>query len=107
MLGISIERAHVSAETRAAMNRIYERTRLAVSQGFEQALGVTLPDVDLIARLTLAYLWEAAVHDHVDPDGAQHARFFAHLRRLIALDVEHQLAALGAQGDASRRLLRS
>ena len=66
-----------------------------------------LPDVDLIARLTLAYLWEAAVRDHVDPKGVEHDRFFAHLRRLIVLDVEHQLAAMGASVDASRRPVRT
>lgn len=106
MLSVSIERSQVSAETRSAMERIFERTRLAVAQGFEQALGVQLPDVDLIARLILAYLWEAAVRAHVDPKGVAHDRFFAHLRRLIVLDVEHQLAAMGAKVDPSRRPVR-
>jgi AcrR family transcriptional regulator len=106
MLSVSIERSHVSAETRAAMQRIFERTRVAVAQGFEQALGVQLPDVDLIARLTLAYLHEAAVRAQVDPRGVEHERFFAHLRRLIVLDVEHQLAAMGVKVDRSRRPTR-
>jgi AcrR family transcriptional regulator len=97
LLSVSIERSQVSAETRAAMAGIFERTRLAVAHGFEQALGVKLPDVDLIARLTLAYLWEAAVRAQIDPEGVEHDRFFAHLRRLIALDVDRQLAAIGAQ----------
>lgn len=106
LLSVSIERSQVSAETRSAMERVFERTRLAVAHGFEQALGVNLPDVDLIARLTLAYLWEAAVRAQIDPQGVEHDRFFAHLRRLIALDVEHQLAAMGAEVDASRRPAR-
>ena len=97
LLSVSIERSRVSAETRAAMERVFERTRLAVSHGFEQALGVKLPDVDLIARLTLAYLWEASVRAQIDPKGVDHERFFAHLRRLIALDVDHQLERMGAQ----------
>jgi AcrR family transcriptional regulator len=95
LLSVSIERSQVSAETRAAMERVFERTRLAVSHGFEQALGVKLPDVDLIARLTLAYLWEAAVREQIDPEGVDHPRFFAHLKRLIAQDVAHQLERMG------------
>ena len=94
MLGVALERRG-SPESRAAIQRIFDRTRRAVEQGFEQGLGVKLPDVDLIARLALAYLEEAAVREAVDPGGADHARFFAHLRRLIALDVEHQLREAG------------
>ena len=106
LLSVSIERSQVSSETRASMAKIFERTRLAVAHGFEQALGVKLPDVDLIARLTLAYLWEAAVRAQIDPDGVDHDRFFAHLRRLIALDVDRQLASLGAQVAPARRPAR-
>jgi hypothetical protein len=95
MLGVALERRG-SPESRTAIQRIFDRTRLAVERGFEQGLGVKLPGVDLIARLALAYLVEAAVREAVDPDGADHARFFAHLRRLIALDVEHQLRSAAA-----------
>jgi len=102
LLSVSLERSKVSAETRAAMERVFERTRLAVAHGFEQALGVKLPDVDLIARLTLAYLWEAAVREQIDPEGVDHPRFFAHLKRLIALDVEHQLQRMGEKREFLR-----
>ena len=81
------------------MERIFERTRLAVAQGFEQALGVKLPDVDLIARLALAYLWEAAVREQIDPKGVDHARFFAHLR---ATDRARRRAPAPAHGRAAR-----
>jgi AcrR family transcriptional regulator len=101
-LGVAIERAAVSPESREAMQRILDRTRAAVVAGFEQALGVKLPDVDLIARLSLAYLYEGAVRAAIDPDGAEHDRFFAHLRRLIALDIEHQVRKSGAAIDPSR-----
>jgi AcrR family transcriptional regulator len=94
MLSVALERSN-APEVRVAMLRIFERTRVAVEQGFEQGLGVKLPDAELIARLVLAYLEESAVREAVDPDGADHARFFAHLRRLIALDVEHQLRSVG------------
>jgi AcrR family transcriptional regulator len=100
-LSVAIERAHVSPVSRAAMQRIFDRTRAAVVQGFEQALGTTLPDLDLIARLALAYLDEAAVRDAVDPENAEHERFFAHLRRLIVLDVRHQLRQTGANVDSA------
>ena len=90
-LSVSIERAQVSPESRAAMKHIFERTRNAVAVGFQEALGVALPDVDLIARLSLAWLYEASVRAAIDPDHAEHDRFFAYLRRLIVLDVEHQV----------------
>jgi hypothetical protein len=70
---------------------------------FEQGLGVKLASVDLIARLALAYLVESAVREAVDPEGADHARFFAHLRRLIALDVDHQLREAGPAVPKARR----
>jgi AcrR family transcriptional regulator len=101
MLGVALERRG-SPESRAAIQRIFERTRVAVEQGFEQGLGVKLPGADLIARLALAYLLEAAVREVVDPEGVDHARFFAHLRRLIALDVEHQLREAGPAVPAGR-----
>jgi AcrR family transcriptional regulator len=101
MLGVALERRG-SPESRAAIQRIFERTRVAVEKGFQDGLGVKLPDADLIARLAMAYLVEAAVHETVDPEGADHARFFAHLRRLIALDVEHQLRAAALRGPKPR-----
>lgn len=101
-LGVVLERSAVSPESRAAMQRIMDRTREAVVAGFEHALGVKLPDIDLIARLSLAYLYEGAVRAAVDPDGAEHDRFFAHLRRLIALDIEHQIRVSGAKIDRAK-----
>jgi AcrR family transcriptional regulator len=102
MLTVALERGKVSSESRAAMQRIFDRTRAAVVFGFEQALGAKLPDLDLIARLALAYLDEAAVRGAIDPEGAEHDRFFAHLRRLIVLDVEHQIRTTGAAVDPAR-----
>jgi hypothetical protein len=88
------------------MLRIFERTRIAVAAGFQQALGVTLPDVDLIARLSLAYLHEASVRAQVDPKGIDLERFFLHLRRLIALDVAHQVESYGLNVAPERRIVR-
>ena len=73
-----------------------------MAAGFEQALGVALPDIDLIARLSLAYLDEAALRAAVDPASAEHDRFFAHLRRLIVLDLEHQLREARLSVDPAR-----
>jgi AcrR family transcriptional regulator len=95
-LSVVLERSQVSAEARDAMQRIFDRTRAAVVAGFEAALGAKLPDLDLIARLALAYLYEAAIRDVVDPEHAEHDRFFAHLRRLIVLDILEQARAGGS-----------
>ena len=106
LLSISLERSQESDETRTAVLRIFERTRVAIALGFEETLGVKLPDVDLIARLCLGYLYEAAVREHVDPKGVDTVRFFAHLRRLVALDVEHQIETAKLPVAAHRRLQR-
>jgi hypothetical protein len=84
------------------MLRIFDRTRQAVEIGFAQALGVQLPDTDHIARLVLAYLYEAAVRGAIDPEGADAERFAAYLRRLIVLDVRHQNEAAGLGIDPAR-----
>ena len=101
-LSVAIERSAISPESRAALQRIFERTRVAVESGFDEALGVRLPDLDLIARLTLAYLEEASIRQAVDPEGADHDRFFAHLRRLIVLDVHHQIEVNAIDVDPKR-----
>jgi AcrR family transcriptional regulator len=102
MLSIAIERGKTSKESRDAVQAVFDRTKAAVAHGFEQALGVKLPDADLIARLALAYLDEASVRAAIDPDGAEHERFFAHLRRLIVLDVEHQVREAHLDVDPTR-----
>ena len=101
-LSVAIERAPASEETRAALQRIYDRTRAAVVTGFEQALGAKVPNLDLIAHLALAFLNEAAVRGVIDPDGADYDRIFAQLRRLIVLEVSHQLRQSGAKIDPAR-----
>ena len=84
------------------MQRIFDRTRAAVVAGFEAALGAKLPDLDLIARLALAFLYESAIRDVVDPEHAEHDRYFAHLRRLIVLDIAHQVRTSGQPIPESR-----
>jgi AcrR family transcriptional regulator len=101
-MSVAIERSAISPESRAALQRIFERTRVAVEEGFAEALGVQLPDLDLIARLTLGYLMEASIRQTVDPENAQHDRFFAHLRRLIVLEVQHQLRTHALKVDPKR-----
>ena len=101
-LSVVLERSSVSSEARDAMQNIFDRTRDAVVRGFESALGASLPDLDLIARLALAYLDEAAVRDVVDPEHVEHDRFFAHLRRLIVLDIAHQVHTSGQPIPAER-----
>lgn len=101
-LSVVLERSQVSTEAREAMQRIFDRTRAAVVAGFETALGAQLPDLDLIARLALAFLYEAAIRDVVDPEHAEHDRFFAHLRRLIVLDILEQARASGSAIPAQR-----
>ncbi len=103
LLSISIERSHLSEDTRDTIQRIFDRTRDALALGFEEALGVKVPEIDLISRLCLAYLHEASVRAQIDPRGVEHDRFFAHLRRLIVLDVNHQLDVHRVEIDPGRR----
>lgn len=90
MMSIALERSEAS-KTRDAVRRILDRTAEVVAQEFEQSLGVALPDIDLVARMSLGYLFEATLRGAVDPDHVDLDRLFRHLRRLIALDLERQI----------------
>jgi hypothetical protein len=42
------------------------------------------------------------VRETVDPGGAEHARFFAHLRHLVVLDLARQLREAGVKLDPEK-----
>jgi hypothetical protein len=68
-----------------------------ITEEFETALGVALPDADMIARLSLGYLFEATLRGAVDPEHLELDRLFKYLRRLIAIDVGAKMRRLGAE----------
>ncbi len=88
---VALERSDVSPPTGEAVRRIFERTADVIAEEFKADLGFELPDIDLITRLSIAYLLEATIRKAVDPDHVDIDRLFNHLRRLIALDVGYQM----------------
>lgn len=94
MMSVALERSEVSPETRNAIRRILDNTATVIVEEFERTMGVALPDVDLIARLSLGYLFEATLRSTVDPENLDLDRLFTHLKRLIGRDLAAQIRRL-------------
>jgi len=97
MMNVALDGSDVSPESRDAVRRILDRTAAVITEEFETALGVALPDADMIARLSLGYLFEATLRGAVDPEHLELDRLFKYLRRLIAIDVGAKMRRLGAE----------
>lgn len=95
LIDLLLEQRPAGSKSRRALLRAVERVYGAIQKGFADALGAELPEFDLIATLSMAYLHEAVVHLTVAPESVNLDRIFGHLRQLILLDVERQLRAAG------------
>lgn len=94
MMNTALERSAASPTSKRAVQRMLDRTSLAIQEGFAAELGTPLPDGDLIARLILGYLFEATLRSSVSPDQVELERLFDHLRRLISLDIAAQIRSM-------------
>lgn len=95
LIDLLLEQRPAGSKSRRALLRAVERVYGAIQKGFADALGAELPEFDLIATLSMAYLHEAVVHLTVAPEQVDLDRMFGHLRQLLLLDVERQLRAAG------------
>ena len=67
------------------------RLRALIVEDFEDSLGVSLPDLDVVARIIVALHHDAVLMHRFDPDGSQVDRIFDEMRRAIVLIVGHRL----------------
>jgi AcrR family transcriptional regulator len=96
ILSIVVEFENLHSDVRLALTHINQQSVEAISQGFEDAMGMKLPDSDLIAHHIIAYL-EYAYRRHVlDPEG-DIDRYFEDLKNTIVLLVRDRVSRLGVE----------
>jgi AcrR family transcriptional regulator len=99
ILSIVVEFETLQPEVRMALRDINGLAVEAISQGFEDATGVELPDMDLLAHHIIAYM-EYAYRRHVlDPED-DIDRYFADLKNTILLMVRDRISRLNAKEKA-------
>ena len=76
---------------RTALREIWSRAERALAEGIEDTIGVSLPDVDLLAHTVFVLLQGAMVRQISQPDAAQLERILADLERTIVLLVADRL----------------
>ena len=80
-----------SEVARKALRRIWRRAEQALIEGIEDTVGVTLPDVDLLAHNMFVLLQGAMLRQISDPDPEQLERVLEDLKRTFLLLVVDRL----------------
>jgi len=88
---VQLEQGETSENTRAALQRVYQRAERALIQGIEDSLGIELPDLDLVAHTIVTLLQGAMLRQILDPDEAVLDRILGELRRTIVLLIADRL----------------
>lgn len=88
---LALEVADEKPEIRATLQAILRKARGAIVSGMRDALGVELPDADLIAGLLLSSLDGISIGLQVDPDQVSLDQAFGELRRVVAFMVATRL----------------
>lgn len=89
---LALEVADDKPEVRATLQSIFRRAQDAIVGGMHEALGVTLPRADLIARVVLAVLDGISLGRHIEPETISLDDAFSALRRVWVLLVASSLA---------------
>jgi AcrR family transcriptional regulator len=84
---LALEVAEQKPEIRATLRAIILRAREALVTGMRDALGVDLPDAEVIAGVVLALLDGIALGRQLDPGEISLDRWFAELRALVVFMV--------------------
>lgn len=88
-----LEMAEGSDRVRGALRGVLERAEAAIVERIEATVGRTLPDLDRVARTTMAGLQAAVLRGTLGADEASIERDLEELRRTIALAVWVRLPA--------------
>jgi AcrR family transcriptional regulator len=105
---LALEVADEKPKVRATLQAIFRRAREAIVEGMREALGVDLPQADLIAKVVLALLDGISLGLHVDPDEINLDEAFAGLRRVwMLLAASHLSPAIMDTIEQSLTLARS
>src|SRR3990172_3688929 len=99
LLAVANERAEVGPETRQRPRAVFQRAEAALVQGIEDAVGRTLPDLDLVAHTTIGLVQAASLRLVLDPEETDLDRLFADLQRTFLLLVADRLSRAPRTGE--------
>lgn len=96
LLSVLLERSEGDPTTRASLKRVFDHAIGTMVQGLEDAVGRTLPDLDLVAHTILSLTQGTALRALIDPEGVDLDRYFGDIRRTIVLIISDRLRQVGA-----------
>ena len=99
LLAVANERAEVAPETRQRLRAVFQRAEAALVEGIEDAVGRTLPDLDLVAHTTIGLVQAASLRLLLDPEETDLDRLFADLQRTFVLLVADRLSRAPRTGE--------
>ncbi len=91
LLTVTLEGGETGPESRRAVRRVFERSRAAIAEGVEAALGRPIPDADLIGHVALGLLEAVALEHFLAPRDTDLDRLFAHLRSVMLREIRSAL----------------
>ena len=87
LLTMTLQRIQLEPEIHEAMQRVDARAMHSITQGIEDALGRSVPDLDLVAWTALSLLDGVTFAYRNDPEGTDLDRLFQHMKEMIALSI--------------------
>ena len=96
ILSIVVEFESLHSDVRTALRENNLHAVNAISQGFEDAMGMKLPDSDLIAHHIIAYMEYVYRRYVLNPEG-DIDRYFQDLKNTIVLMVRDRISRLGVE----------
>ena len=84
---MTLQRIQLEPEIHEAMQRVDARAMHSITQGIEDALGRSVPDLDLVAWTALSLLDGVTFAYRNDPEGTDLDRLFQHIKEMIALSI--------------------
>lgn len=91
LFGVALEGKSIPPEVAETMLRKREALQRMIVEDFEDSVGVSLPDLDVVARIIVAFHHDAVLMHRFDPEGGEVDRIFEEMRRAIVLIVGHRL----------------
>ncbi|HVP31161.1 MAG TPA: helix-turn-helix domain-containing protein [Myxococcota bacterium] len=95
IVGVGFQQGDVAPAALEALVQSQATACAAIVRGCQDALGVALPDFDLIADLVMAFMNDLVLRGLVGRRSADLTRRLRHLRGLILLDLQRQLRQAG------------
>ncbi|MGI9590137.1 MAG: TetR/AcrR family transcriptional regulator [Myxococcota bacterium] len=102
LFGVALEGKSIPPEVGATMLEKRASLQRMIVADFEDSLGLSLPDLDVVARVIVAFHHDAVLIHRFDPEGTEVDRIFDEMRRAIVLIVGHRLNEKLSESNAPR-----